>query len=369
MKKYQIVKNVAKKLYDFLNHMWHFYKVLNMRKISGRAEKLLSYYQDDISIKWLRAREKYYEDGDLTIFSKVERSLGKGREYHIEEMEADGVVIIYKEKNDLPARYARQVVKMSSFGKKCRFISENEYKNSFGKLTRNNEVLVPAMSKENIVDFLSAVRAKGDWSYLFIPQYGILLGTVGWQYFDMFPSDRDEVVVDAGVFDGKTETEIFRWGGVNVKKIYAFEADPANFRQCRKYYEENALTDKVEFIGKGLWNKKSVMRIGSGQSSAGSSVGAKGESEIEVTTLDSEVGEDKVTFIKMDIEGAELNALKGAKATIMKNKPRLAICIYHKPEDLYEIPEYLLSIVPEYKFWIRHYTSNNWETVLYAKCQ
>lgn len=157
-------------------------------------------------------------------------------------------------------------------------------------------------------------------------------------------------------------------GGANIKKIYAFEADPANFEQCRKYYAENNMVDKVEFIGKGLWDKKSVMRIGSGQSASDSSVGLTGNFTVEVTTLDGEVGDDKVTFIKMDIEGAELKALKGAKETIAKNKPRLAICIYHKPEDIYEIPEYILSVVPEYRFWIRHYTSNAWETVLYAKC-
>lgn len=124
----------------------------------------------------------------------------------------------------------------------------------------------------------------------------------------------------------------------------------------------------MKFIGKGLWHKKAVMRIGNGQSTWGSSVGSDGDSQIEVTTLDSEVGDDKVTFIKMDIEGSELNALKGARKTIMKYKPRLAICIYHKPEDIYEIPEYILSIVPEYRFWIRHYSSYTWETVLYAEC-
>ncbi len=70
----------------------------------------------------------------------------------------------------------------------------------------------------------------------------------------------------------------------------------------------------------------------------------------------------------MDVEGAELKSLIGAKNTIIKNKPRLAICVYHKPEDICEIPEYILSLVPEYKFYLRHYSSINWETVLYASC-
>ena len=70
--------------------------------------------------------------------------------------------------------------------------------------------------------------------------------------------------------------------------------------------------------------------------------------------------------MKMDIEGAELRALQGARETILRDKPRMAICIYHKRTDLYEIPQYLLSLVPEYRFKVRQYASNEWETILYA---
>lgn len=75
---------------------------------------------------------------------------------------------------------------------------------------------------------------------------------------------------------------------------------------------------------------------------------------------------DKVTFIKMDVEGSELESLKGAKNTILRDKPKLAICIYHKPEDMVTIPLYIKELVPEYKLYVRHH-SNSWaETVLYA---
>ena len=71
----------------------------------------------------------------------------------------------------------------------------------------------------------------------------------------------------------------------------------------------------------------------------------------------------------MDVEGAELKSLVGARNTIIKNHPRLAICVYHKISDVYEIPEYILSIVPEYRFFLRHYNAtHHWETVLYASC-
>ncbi len=71
-------------------------------------------------------------------------------------------------------------------------------------------------------------------------------------------------------------------------------------------------------------------------------------------------------MIKMDIEGAELEALKGAKKTIQRDKPKLAICIYHKTEDLWEIPLYIKELVSEYCLYIRHQTFGTGDTVLYA---
>ncbi|EOS66974.1 FkbM family methyltransferase [Oscillibacter sp. 1-3] len=93
-----------------------------------------------------------------------------------------------------------------------------------------------------------------------------------------------------------------------------------------------------------------------------------GEIVVPVATIDEIVEKEnpKVTMIKMDIEGSELEALKGAKKTIQRNKPKLAICIYHKPEDMLEIPLYIKSLVPEYKLYVRHHSNSNVETVLYA---
>ena len=73
-----------------------------------------------------------------------------------------------------------------------------------------------------------------------------------------------------------------------------------------------------------------------------------------------------VTFIKMDVEGAELKALYGAEKIIKANRPKLAICLYHKPEDIIEIPEYIINLGLDYSLYIRHQSFCTGETILYA---
>ena len=87
---------------------------------------------------------------------------------------------------------------------------------------------------------------------------------------------------------------------------------------------------------------------------------------IWTAAIDDIVGEDKVTFIKLDVEGAELRALQGAELSIRRHRPRLAISIYHKPEDVIEIPAYILSLHEDYRLDIRHYQMSACETILYA---
>ncbi len=92
-----------------------------------------------------------------------------------------------------------------------------------------------------------------------------------------------------------------------------------------------------------------------------------GNSTIEVDQLDAVLPEgEPATFIKMDLEGAEYHALEGAKQTIQRYRPKLAISVYHKPEDIWEIPGVILNIHPGYKLYLRHYSIAAAETVVYA---
>ncbi len=173
---------------------------------------------------------------------------------------------------------------------------------------------------------------------------------------------KKEIFVDGGAFNGKNTAD-FAQRVPNYEKIFTFEPTA----EMKAHVQNNicGLRD-VDFYSLGLWDEEDVLGF-SNQNGPGNSISQERvENTIEVNSIDNICGDAEVTFIKMDIEGAELKALMGAKKTITRYKPKLAICIYHKPEDIVEIPLYIKSLVPEYKIYMRHHSNSMWETVLYA---
>lgn len=201
---------------------------------------------------------------------------------------------------------------------------------------------------------------------IYYPPYRRMTGSTGKQYFDcpeMNPID-DEVFIDAGSYDGINAVQFSNWCEGKYKKIFSFDPD----HKCEVRIQENinryGLHD-VEFNACALSNKSSVARFNS-TGMAGAAIDNSGIDEIRVTSIDEVLKGEKATFIKMDIEGSEYEAIEGCAKTILQYHPRLAICIYHKPLDFIKIPHLILSIRKDYKFYIRHYTNCEWETVLYA---
>jgi len=187
------------------------------------------------------------------------------------------------------------------------------------------------------------------------------------QYFDLpyFKPQKNEFFIDAGGFDGSSTIDFFKWLGdyKTDGKSIIFEPNNILYNNCMESLKN---CDNVKVVNKGLWHKNETLKFC--KASYSGHVSSNGEEIIEVISLDEYLKDEKepVTFIKMDIEGAELNALKGAEQTIKKYKPKLAISIYHKLEDMWEIPNLLLEFVPEYKFYIRHYSLTFADTVLYG---
>jgi len=159
--------------------------------------------------------------------------------------------------------------------------------------------------------------------------------------------------IDGGAYDGDTIIDFCDRYRDNVKKIYAFEPDGDNMQRLIKNTEFLKIEKGIEYIHSGIGKNNETLRFNSnGDISSGFS--ETGDAEINVYTIDSVVNEVVGTLcIKMDIEGFELDALKGAEHTIVKYHPYLSICIYHKYVDFFEIPHYLKSLYGGYKFYLR----------------
>lgn len=184
------------------------------------------------------------------------------------------------------------------------------------------------------------------------------------QYFDeSLVYGEEEVFVDCGCFDGNNSIE-FTKRCKSYKKIIVFEPDGKNIEKIKENFAKHGISS-ADFYQNAVWNKEEVLYF---QSDADDlcSVKSSGTLAVQGNTIDNATQGKRVTFIKMDIEGSELFALEGAKETISTHKPKLAISIYHKPEDILELPLYIKSLVPEYQFFLRHYTGCTDDTILYA---
>lgn len=194
-----------------------------------------------------------------------------------------------------------------------------------------------------------------------------LLSYWGTPYFEdeIFKPEKDEVFIDAGAFCGETAEEFAAWCP-SYKRIYSLEPDMVNFKKLSGNIKKKKLRDVVP-INAGLWSENKTLYVTrGGDDGTGSRVKDTGTDEVKVVSLDHILAGERATYIKMDIEGSEKEALKGARNTIKKYKPKLAICLYHKPEDIITLPQYILELAPEYKFKIRHYTTFAYDTILYA---
>lgn len=224
------------------------------------------------------------------------------------------------------------------------------------EFSRVFQMLCDETSQKAFIDFLN-LRISGTPVETFS---GMTL-----PYFhDVFSLNDDEALVDCGAYDGDTVISFVEKTRGQYSHIYAFEPDKSNFDKLVKNIKDKHLQN-VEVIKKGAWSKKDLLKFSTPVSPA-SRISENGNIQIEVDSIDNVLKERRVTIIKMDIEGAELQALIGAQNIIARERPKLAISVYHKANDLITIPKYLSNILNGYNFYLRRHSPFSLETVLYA---
>lgn len=181
---------------------------------------------------------------------------------------------------------------------------------------------------------------------------------------------QGEIIVDLGAYDGDTLAEFIR-RCPDYGAAYCFEPNSEVLPMLEQYREQQkSLGRHIYVIPKGAWDQSTVLYfslkgITMTQSYISSGPQKEYSFKIETAAVDEEVKEP-ISYMKMDIEGSEFRALHGAERQICENHPKLAVCVYHKNEDILDIWNYLRKLVPEYRFYLRHHLITGVETVLYA---
>ena len=185
------------------------------------------------------------------------------------------------------------------------------------------------------------------------------------QYFDhkIVQCDENEIFVDCGGYIGDT-VESFINNYKLFNKIYTYEPSRENINKSKEVIiKYNSIILRPYGVGT---TEDHISFIDSGSSSSFMGKDDESSDKINITSLDLDILEP-VSFIKMNIEGFEIDALIGAKHHIINEKPKLAICVYHLISDIWEIPRLILAMNCDYKLYLRHYREDqNWETVIYA---
>lgn len=186
------------------------------------------------------------------------------------------------------------------------------------------------------------------------------------QYFepDICPLSDQEVFVDGGCFIGDTAEEFIRQTNGKYNHIYGFEPDRGNIQ---KAIANLSSYPNIDIMCGGLWHVTNTVKFVSGQF-GNSRITEEGDEIVKTYGLDNFFADKEITptFIKMDIEGAERTALDGTASILKELRPKLAICVYHNIQDMYDIPRRILYHNPEYKLALRHYSSWYAESVCYA---
>jgi len=234
-----------------------------------------------------------------------------------------------------------------------------------------NTLFKPRITLDEMKKYMQTIPTQKD--YFLINHYKLKMPkecifhnyyALQYQYKEIVPKD-DDIVFDVGAYYG--DTAFWALSLLNDKgKVYSFEPFKENFEKLKENIEINSINNIIP-INLAMDKQKGVQFMDGSDIMA--TVSNKGKTKIFTDTIDNIVQEHeikKLDFIKMDIEGSELNALKGSENTIKKFAPDLAICVYHKADDFITIPKYIKELRNDYKLYLKNNSKSCLETVVYA---
>ena len=208
---------------------------------------------------------------------------------------------------------------------------------------------------ESLIDEESKRTFRGYWLGNITNRLGEIVHASTPHYIcEGFIPEKGAIVIDGGLCDGGTSVRFAQMG----YEVYGFEPSAQNFEVARKSAAENNFV--AENFGLGAYKHETT--FAQSPNPGASKIDPNGTELVKITTIDAYVREKnlpRVDFIKTDVEGAELDLLRGATTTIARFKPILALSAYHKWDDFWTLMNFVKSVRPDYEFAMRQFVISN----------
>lgn len=354
------------------------------------ARNVYEHLNDEISKKIFEARTMFAMTGDLDYLMSISpeyRNLNSDIEVYARNIRKGEHVLIFGSgvaAHYLAGRFNVFGVVIDAFIEPDDSKGEVDPKTGIRVITEQDMIANKALYCDAKVVISYSKKDAADevrrrlCSVIGIKEANISVGVFDWrnnnsQYFDYFDARENEVFVDCGCFDGGTCYRFAGWcGQKGFEHIYSFEADPKNYENCKKLLEPLQKCDlypygvakesgKVHFLAKSFEDSCIVSEEDARK------VNFEGVTTIETVALDEVLKGKNITYLKLDVEGAEYDALIGASNLIKECRPRMAVSVYHKPEDFVVLADLVLKMHEDYRISFRHYGLDELETIMYVE--
>ncbi len=232
------------------------------------------------------------------------------------------------------------------------FIEEHD-----AELERAYSLLADVFSRQSFIDVLN-FKVSGKVEYLFKCEK-----QKEEIYSEYLQLGKDEIFMDLGAYDGDTVREFLQATDGEYEKIIAVEADEKNYK---KLTDKTAEVKNITTYNLAVWNKKETLFFEK-KKGRNSKLSSSGKVEVQADSVDDILGGEKITVLKMDIEGSEEKALDGARNTIARYRPKLYVCAYHRNSDMFRLPLKINELCADYKIYFCHHPYiPAWESNFYC---
>ncbi|MBR6531147.1 MAG: FkbM family methyltransferase [Clostridia bacterium] len=222
---------------------------------------------------------------------------------------------------------------------------------------RAYSLLSDEFSRQSFIDVLN-FKVSGKVEYLFKCEK-----QKAEIYSEYLKLNENEIFMDLGAYDGDTVREFLQATGGRYNRIIAVEADEKNYR---KLTDKTAEINNITTYNLAAWDKKETLFFEKkkGRNSKLSSVG---KVEVQADSVDNILCGEKITVLKMDIEGSEEKALEGARQTVVNHRPKLYVCAYHRNSDMFRLPLKIHELCTDYRIYFCHHPYiPAWESNFYC---